>query len=167
MKLGFYCTLLLCSCMTVVTASTVHAQDDTKNDTTKAVLGLDHLGLTVLDLEASAKFFTEVIGFEVRGTDAEYPAKFLSNGEMTLTLWQTNDPTKAVHFDRKNNVGLHHLALRVSSFEELDRLHEVISHWDGARIEFAPELAYGGPAKHMMIREPSGNRIELVHRPSQ
>lgn len=32
-------------------------------------------------------------------------------------------------------------------------------------IELAPELAYGDPTKHMMIREPSGNRIEFAHTP--
>ncbi len=131
----------------------------------KAVTELDHLGLAVLDLDASADFFINALGFELRGEDPDYPAKFIFNGHTFLTLWQVTDPDTAVRFDRKNNVGLHHFALSVSSFDELDRLYEVVSNWDGVVIEFAPELAYGGPAKHMMIREPSGNRLELVHRP--
>lgn len=35
----------------------------------------------------------------------------------------------------------------------------------GVTIEFAPELSYGGPAKHMMFRSPGGIRMELIHRP--
>lgn len=135
------------------------------SQTEQAVTGLDHLGLAVLDLGASADFFINALGFELRGGDPDYPAKFLFNGHLFLTLWQVNDAESAVRFDRKNNVGLHHLALSVSSFEELDKLYEVASSWDGVVIEFSPELAYGGPDKHMMIREPSGNRLELVHRP--
>lgn len=125
--------------------------------------GLDHLGLSVSDLDASADFFVEALGFKISGRDPKYPAVFMNNGEMGITLWQTTD--KAVPFNRKNNVGLHHLAIEVTSFEALDALYQTISKISGVVIEFSPELAYGGPAKHMMIREPSGNRIELVHRP--
>lgn len=131
----------------------------------QAITQLDHLGLAVLDLEASADFFINALGFELRGGDPDYPAKFLFNGHLFLTLWQVTDADSAVKFDRKNNVGLHHLALRVSSFEALNKLYEVVANWEGVVVEFPPELAYGGPAKHMMIREPSGNRLELVHRP--
>lgn len=127
--------------------------------------GVDHVGLTVTDLNASKTFFTDVLGFEVRGGDDEYPSVFLGNGEVLVTLWRATDPETAVSFDRKRNVGLHHLAFAVSSFEALDDLHERLRTAPGVTIEFAPELNRGGPARHMMIREPSGNRIEFIHRP--
>ncbi len=131
----------------------------------QAVGGMDHIALSVSNLEASTDFFVEALGFKVAGRDQEYPAAFLNNGQMSLTLWQTSD--EPVAFDRKRNVGLHHLAIRVSSFEALDALYETVKEFEGVVIEFSPELSYGGPAKHMMIREPSGNRIELVHRPNR
>lgn len=130
------------------------------------VLGTDHVGLTVTDLEASKALFVDVLGFSVRGQDESYPAYFLTNGSTTVTLWRAEDPSRATPFDRRNNVGLHHLALAVDSFESLERLHDQLASHPGITIEFAPELAYGGPAEHMMFYEPSGNRIELVHRPS-
>lgn len=133
------------------------------NAAEKATGGFDHLGLSVSDLEASTNFFLNVLEFDVAGRDSKYPAVFMNNGEMTLTLWEISD--QAVEFDRKRNVGLHHLAIGVPSFKALDDLYEKIRKTPNIVIEFAPELAYGGPAKHMMIREPSGNRIELVHRP--
>lgn len=73
---------------------------------------------------------------------------------------------KAFPFDRKNNVGLHHLAFSISTVEALDAMHERLKDAPGVTIEFAAELNQGGPAKHMMIRELSSNRIEFIHRPS-
>ena len=144
--------------LSVVFMSAVNAEN-------KPSGGLDHIGLSVSKLDASTDFFVNVLGFKVFGRDSKYPAAFLNNGEMSLTLWQTADD--AVAFDRKNNVGLHHLAIKVASFEALDDLYKAIDSMPEVVIEFAPELFYGGPAKHMMIREPSGNRIELIHRPSK
>lgn len=127
--------------------------------------GFNHVGLSVLYLDKSTRFFTETLGWQLSGQDPDYPASFLTDGEMFLTLWQVNDPVTAIKFDRKNNVGLHHLAISVPGFAELDALYETVKAVDGVVIEFAPELAYGGPNKHMMIREPGGNRLEFVHNP--
>ena len=127
--------------------------------------GFNHVGLSVTDLDKSTEFFTETLGWRLTGRDEDYPATFMTDGEMFLTLWRVNEPETAVQFDRKNNVGLHHLAISVASFEILDELYERVRTVDGVVIEFAPELAYGGPTKHMMIREPSGNRLEFAHNP--
>lgn len=129
--------------------------------------GFNHLGLTVSDLDSSADFFINTLGWNEVGGDPDYPAKFVSDGKIFLTLWQTTAGQKAIEFNRKNNVGLHHLALTVVSFEALDELYERFKKVKGVVIEFAPELAYGGPGKHMMIREPSGNRLEFTFRPSK
>ena len=122
--------------------------------------GVHHVGLTVSKLEDSASFFTTILGWkEVRRND-EYPAIFVSDGKIMLTLWAAKEdpPTP---FDRKRNVGLHHLALVVQSEAALTDIYErLIRH--GARIEFAPELLRQGPAKHMMCYEPSGIRLEFI-----
>jgi len=153
MKKFLFCALIL----TALAGVSIGAEQ-------KPTAGFDHVGLSVSDLDASTVFFVDTLGFEVAGRDPKYPAVFMNNGSMSVTLWQTSEP--AVAFNRKNNVGLHHLAIKIPSFEALDGLYEVIKELDNVVVEFSPELAYGGPAKHMMIREPSGNRLELVHRPS-
>jgi lactoylglutathione lyase len=62
---------------------------------------------------------------------------------------------------------LHHLALNVKSREALDVLHERFLKTDGVVIEFSPNPNGGGPTIHLMIREPSGNRIEFAYNPSR
>lgn len=127
--------------------------------------GINHFGLTVTDLDASEQFFTQVLGFESLGRDEEYPSVAVANDEILVTLWRAENPDTAVRFDRRKNVGLHHLAFNVGSFEELDALHVVLSNTPGVVIEFSPEPLSGGPTRHMMIREPSGNRLEFIHTP--
>ena len=41
----------------------------------------------------------------------------VTGSEIIVTLWRVTNREDAVAFDRKRNVGLHHLAFRVSSFE--------------------------------------------------
>lgn len=48
---------------------------------TNWVGGVDHLGLTVSNLDASKAFFTDVLGFKTLGNDPAYPAYFLSNNK--------------------------------------------------------------------------------------
>lgn len=127
--------------------------------------GLNHLGLTVKNLDASADFFIETLGWENVGGFPDYPSVFVTDGNLFLTLWQTKQADKVVSFDRKNNVGLHHLALTVASREALNELHKRFKTVPGLVIEFAPELNGKGPTVHMMIREPSGNRIEFAYNP--
>lgn len=151
--------------MAIPQAWAVDNEQQTQNQTQKLTQGFDHIGLTVSDLDASTAFFVEALGWEKVGGDAEYPANFVSDGKIFVTLWRATEPATAIPFNRKNNVGLHHLAISVPSFEALESLYQRVKAFDGVVIEFAPELAYGGPGKHMMIREPSGNRIEFTHRP--
>jgi len=122
--------------------------------------GAHHIGLTVSNLEASADFFTSILGWkEVRRKD-DYPAIFVSDGQTMLTLWETKDDPVS-EFNRRKNVGLHHIAFAVADEESLDRLYEHLKESD-VKIEFSPELLKPGPAKHMMCYEPSGIRVEFI-----
>jgi len=122
--------------------------------------GAHHIGLTVSNLEASADFFVRVLGWSEVKRDPGYPAVFMSDGVLMVTLWEVKSDTPK-QFDRKTNIGLHHLALSVESFEALDAVYEIVKK-NGIKIEFAPELLRNGPAKHMMCFDPSGIRIEFI-----
>jgi catechol 2,3-dioxygenase-like lactoylglutathione lyase family enzyme len=127
-------------------------------------LGIDHLGLNVADLEQTLQFFQECLGWALLGRKEEYPAAFVTDQHAVLTLWQV-ERDRRVEFDRRTNVGLHHLALRVGSLEQLHRLHERVARWPGVRVEFSPELSGRGPKTHFMVSEPGGLRLEFSYDP--
>ncbi|MEX3937329.1 VOC family protein [Paraburkholderia phymatum] len=124
-------------------------------------LGIDHVGLTVRDLNATRDFFVRCLGWKQVGERPSYPAAFVSDGYVTLTLWEVTTRTHRVEFDRKTNVGLHHLALRVGSEAALDELFTRVSRWPGIVVEFAPENLGQGPKRHTMVYEPGGIRLEF------
>lgn len=147
-----------------IAQATAQSAADSGSETAPGVLGFDHVGLVVQDLDASRTFFTDVLGFSLAGSDIEYPAHFLKNGPAFVTLWQATDPKNVNPFDRKNNIGLHHMALAVASEDALNTTYRLAKAFPGVVVEFAPELSYGGPSMHMMIYEPGGNRIEIIYR---
>jgi catechol 2,3-dioxygenase-like lactoylglutathione lyase family enzyme len=128
--------------------------------------GVDHVGLSVRDLESTRRFFCDGLGWRVIGERPDYPAAFVSDGWAVLTLWQVEDPSEAVAFDRHANVGLHHLALAVVDRPGLDALYERLSGWPGVVVEFGPEAVRGGPKMHFIVREPGGLRLEFTSEPA-
>lgn len=129
---------------------------------TPVTRGVHHVGLTVPDLAAARGFFVDILGFAQVGERADYPAVFVSDGTVMITLWQAADPANAVAFNRKNVIGLHHLALLVDSQQALDALHARLEVTTDVSIEFAPEPLRGGPVRHMMCAIPGGVRIEFI-----
>lgn len=123
--------------------------------------GAHHIGLTVPDVGMTRDFFVDVLGFEQVAERPYYPAIFVSDGTIMLTLWQAANPETAVRFDRKNTIGLHHFALRVDG-DTLDSCSERLRTTEDVSIEFAPELVGDGPARHMMFVIPGGIRMELI-----
>ncbi len=124
--------------------------------------GAHHVGLTVPSIDATRDFFVNVLEFQQVGEVPDYPAYFLSDGTLLLTLWQATDPATATAFDRKTNIGLHHFALKVDGLDTLNAMHETLSKTEGVTIEFAPEPIGGGPTQHMMFYIPGGIRMELI-----
>lgn len=127
-------------------------------------LGVEHVGLAVRNLQETAAFFTGLLGFAVLGERADYPACFLTDGVTKITLWQVEAPQSATPFNRRENIGLHHLAFKLENDAALDALHEKLQSAPGVRVEFAPALVGKGPSRHMMVYEPGGIRIEFVVR---
>jgi catechol 2,3-dioxygenase-like lactoylglutathione lyase family enzyme len=126
-----------------------------------ATLGIHHVGLAVPDLTAAAGFFTGPLGFETVGGVEDYPALFVSDGHNLITLWQVAAPATA--FDRRANVGLHHLALRVVDDAALEALHQQVAAWPGAAIEVAPcPMRAGSSVRHFIASMPGGIRIEFA-----
>lgn len=124
--------------------------------------GVHHIGLTVSDLSASTAFFTGLLGWNQVGGNPDYPAIFVSDGSVMVTLWQAKIPAASVPFNKNHNVGLHHLAIKVRDLETLDTIYQKLRAADNVSIEFPPEPLREGPTMHMMCYEPSGIRIEFI-----
>ena len=129
---------------------------------TAVTQGAHHIGLTVPDLAKTRTFFLDTLGFSQVGEVPDYPAVFLSDGATMITLWQAENPATAVSFDRKNVIGLHHVALKVENADVLETLHHKLSATDGVETEFAPESLGGGATRHRMCTIPGGIRMEFI-----
>ncbi|MGI1679339.1 MAG: VOC family protein [Cellvibrionaceae bacterium] len=125
-------------------------------------LGINHLGLAVKNLDESKSFFIDGLGWAESGFDVSYPRTAVSDGVVRLTLWQVDSSSPIEKFNRRQNIGLHHLALEVESEEKLNATFDTLKNFPGVEIEFSPELVGAGPRKHMMCYEPGGIRIEFI-----
>lgn len=130
------------------------------NSVNALTAGIHHIGLTVPNVVATAAFLESALGFKRIGGREEYPSIFVSDGVVTITIWQTRDPAIATPFDRKNVVGLHHLALKVDP-AQLDSIYESLTDRNDVHIEFGPEASGASPNRHMMCTIPGGIRLEL------
>ena len=134
----------------------------TDTATSATTQGAHHIGLTVPNLDETRNFFLDTLGYEQVGEVPDYPAAFLSDGNLMITIWQAADPDKAVLFDRKNNIGLHHLALNVRDTDALNVLHDRLTKNAGIDVEFGPEPLGDLPVRHMMCYIPGGVRVEFI-----
>ena len=109
-------------------------------------LGYAHMLLQVADLEASKRFYTELLGFTERS------AKPLADGRPFVPFHQgialtTGGPGKPVQID--------HIAFRVHDVAGLDeRLKR-------AKVKYFQELHDGIYGRTIYVADPDGNKIEL------
>ena len=131
--------------------------------TKKFTCGVHHIGLTVPDLDQARAFFCGVLGFDEVGGVPDYPSIFVSDGAILLTLWRAADPLTARAFDRRANVGLHHLSLAVANDAALDEAWEKISGHAGVVIDSVPGPIHSGSmTRHFLVFIPGGIRIEFA-----
>lgn len=131
--------------------------------TQRITLGVHHIGLAVPDLPSAAAFFIDALAFNKVGEVPDYPAVFVSDGSILITLWQVSDPATATPFDRRANVGLHHIALKVAGDGDLDALHDKLAKWPGCSIEVSPcPIRTGSSVRHFIGAMPGGIRIEFA-----
>lgn len=125
--------------------------------------GAHHIGLSVRDLCVARDFFVEALGWSLVRDVPDYPAAFVSDGSILLTLWQVEDPAAATAFNRRSNVGLHHLALGVADDAALTEVFERVQTYPGTHIEFPPEsIADGAKTRHFICAMPGGIRVEFA-----
>lgn len=129
----------------------------------KLTHGVHHIGLTVPDLEQARAFFCGVLGFDEVGGVPAYPAIFVSDGTILLTLWRAADPLTARAFDRRANIGLHHLSLAVTDDAALESVWEKVSAHPKVLVDAPPgPIRPGSATRHFLVFIPGGIRIEFA-----
>ena len=113
-----------------------------------------HLVINVKDQEASTKFYTEVLGFEI-SINREGFGTFLTCGKIhhDLALFQAAPDAALV---TPGGLGLNHTALQV---EDFDTLTEYYHKLKDLGIEF--RTTDHSMTKSIYISDPDGNGIEL------
>ena len=124
--------------------------------------GINHLGLSVKNLDLTRDFFTHCLGWEESGRDDSYPRTAVGDGNIRLTLWQVDHALDVNDFHFRRNVGLHHVAFEVATEAELNDMAAAVSAYPGVEIEFMPEPVGDGPRRHFIFFEPGGIRIEFI-----
>ncbi len=121
---------------------------------------LEHANVTVTDLERSIRFYTELLGMEVRwrGVNANgEPAVHLAIGDTYLALFQAVPEHRDVAVERANygRPGINHLGFVV---DDLDLRRERLGQL-GIPIHFEPEYE---PGRRLYFHDPDGIEVELV-----
>ena len=131
--------------------------------TGKLTQGVHHVGLTVPDLDQARAFFCGTLGFDEVGGVPAYPSIFLSDGAILLTLWRAADPMTARAFDRRANIGLHHLSLAVANDAALDRAWDKVRAHPHVIVDAVPgPIRAGSATRHFLVFIPGGIRIEFA-----
>jgi len=131
--------------------------------TGKLTCGVHHVGLTVPDLDQACAFFCDLLGFDQVGGVPNYPSIFVTDGRILLTLWRAADPTSARAFDRRANIGLHHLSLAVADDAALDDVWSRVSTHPEVMVDAAPgPVRPGSATRHFLVFIPGGIRLEFA-----
>lgn len=126
---------------------------------------LDHLGVAVKSLDASLRFYRDVLGFEVASRE-EVPAEkvrlaMLPLGETRVELLEaTSDDSAIARFVAKHGEGLHHIAVRVPD------LNAAVARLKAAGSRLVSETPGVGAGGHRYIfvhpQATGGVLLELV-----
>jgi len=128
---------------------------------------IDHIGIAVKDLEASIKWYEDMLGLKASGIetveDQKTTTAFLPCGEGELELLvSTADDGPVARFIEKNGEGIQHIALRV---ENLDAALAELKEKGARLIDQEPRIGAGG-ARIAFVhpKETKGVLLELCER---
>jgi len=117
--------------------------------------GLRHLALNVRDIEAMKRFYVDLLGFAVEWEpDAENV--YLTSGSDNLAFHRSTAQAAAAGV-------LDHLGVIVRRAEDVD-LWAAFLERQGVALDAQPRTHRDG-ARSCYLRDPEGNRIQIIHHP--
>src|SRR5205085_7268407 len=130
-----------------------------------------HIGLWATDVATQARFYRQVLGFDLRATELSSPDQeveleeanaFLALGDEHHCLGLFNDTRPSTSNGRVSlqRTRLHHVAFEVDTDAELAALAARLTH---SGIVLSLEARDGEPegSDTLWFRDPEGNRIEI------
>jgi catechol 2,3-dioxygenase-like lactoylglutathione lyase family enzyme len=120
---------------------------------------LDHLILTVNDLDASVQFFTDVLGLDYEGTSDPFTVIRVSNG-LTLQLapWGTTGGQHLAFAMPRDEFDATFARIRTAGIPYGDSFHDV-GNMRGPGLEDGAR----GPAASLYVFDPNRHLIEIRH----
>jgi methylmalonyl-CoA epimerase len=139
-----------------------------KNDA--GSIELDHIGIAVRSLEESLRFYTDLIGLELKASEtveservnvAMLPAGTAVGAPRIELLEPADEKSVIARFLEKHGPGLHHIALRVEDLSETAKRLESA----GARLLNEPRSGAGGHS-YVFVHPSSaaGVLLELIQK---
>lgn len=133
----------------------------------KFITTIDHVAIAVRNLEESIKFYTEVVGFELKerrrteGKQTAMVSAVLKAGEITVVLLEGTTPESQVsRFVEHFGPGVQHVAFGVQN------LPAMAEELKAAGMEFDTTVIEGGGLRQIFSRrdDGSGMMFEFIER---
>ena len=127
------------------------------------LLGVDHVALSVQDLERSLKFYTEVLGLSISKREHQKPGVeyFLDCGTALVGLIQ-GEPSGDNHVLQDGGLGGNHYSFRVRT-QDFDRCVEELKD-RAITITFTKKRE---KSWSVYFLDPDGNKLELTAWPEE
>ncbi len=120
---------------------------------------IKHIAISAKDIDATAKFFTDVFGMKEVGRFDAHGASgyYLSDGDLNVAILNFKNDAVAGAERGKDWYGLHHIGFQVESLEEIhaklaaagsqprDDVNAALGVGRGQRQESNVEVKYAGP----------------------
>jgi len=130
---------------------------------------IHHFGLTVRDVESSAAWYVEVLGFrrvgEFESPNGAFRKVFLCHGGLRARLGLTEHQDGGQKLFDETRVGLDHVAFEVPDREELDAWASRLAAAAVVHSPIAPANSSPGAAV-LVFRDPDNIQLELFFDPS-
>ncbi len=138
----------------------------TEASTAPALASIQHIGLTVRDIEASVEWYTRVLGLERQFNEPHHHsdqggyAVVLGTPDMSLNVGIDHHPANSGESFDPTRTGLDHLCFQVA---DSDALNAWAAHLD--QIGAANSGVYaveGTPFRLLTFNDPDGIQLELI-----